>query len=145
MRTVQHILERKSGDVAHIDADASVLDAAHLMNRRRIGAVVVTRGQTVIGIFTERDVLNRVVAAEKAPADTLVREVMTSPVACCRPDTPLDECRSVMRNKRIRHLPVVAEDRLVGIISIGDLNEDERATQDETIYWLNEYMYGNYR
>jgi len=144
-RTVQHVLDKKQGPVLSIGDDATVLDAAHLMNEHRIGAVVVTHGEKVIGIFTERDVLNRIVAAEKMPSVVRVGEVMSSPVACCRPDTSLTECRGVMRSKRIRHLPVVDDDRLVGIVSIGDLNEDEREVKDETIHWLNEYLYGNYR
>ncbi len=145
MRTVQHILDKKSGEVASIEADATVLEAAHRMNQRRIGAVVVTHGEMVIGIFTERDILNRVVAASRPPAETRVRDVMTTPVACCRRDTTVDECRSVMRTRRIRHLPVVEEERLVGIVSIGDLNEDDNAVKDETIYWLKEYLKGEYR
>ena len=143
MYTVQHILDKKNNaPVATIDADATALDAARLMNERHIGALVVTRRETVIGIFTERDLLNRVIAAQSSPAGTVVKDVMTTPVACCRRDTKEAECRSVMRKKRIRHLPVVEDDRLVGIISIGDIIEDENAEKDETIHYLYDYLYG---
>ncbi|MFQ5805206.1 MAG: CBS domain-containing protein [Phycisphaerae bacterium] len=140
MGTVQKILEHKGREVVSIDDEAKVVDAARLMNERHIGALVVVRGETVVGIFTERDILNRVVAQLRDPAATTVHEVMTSPVACCSPETERAECRSVMRNRRIRHLPVVRDERLVGIISIGDILEDEGADQQETIRYLYEYL-----
>lgn len=145
MSTIQRILDKKSGSVSSIEADATVLDAAKLMNERRIGALVVTRGEKVIGIFTERDILNRVVAAQRSATETIVKDVMTAPIACCRRNTTEAECRAVMRSKRIRHIPVVEDDRLVGIISIGDIIEEETAQKDETIHLLHEYLYGNYR
>ncbi len=113
------------------------------MNERRIGGLVVTSGDRVIGIFTERDVLIRVVAAGRPPGETLVESVMTTPMACCRRDTPLAECRAVMTNKRIRHLPVVEEGKLYGIISAGDILAGEVADQRETIEYLHEYLYGH--
>ena len=145
MYRVQHILDKKGNSVATIDADATILDAAVLMNERHIGALVVTRHDKGIGIFTERDILNRVVAAQRPPAKTLVKDVMTTPVACCCRNTTEAECRAVMRKKRIRHLTVVEEGRLVGIISIGDIIEDESTEKDDTIHWLHEYLYGSYR
>ena len=141
MSTVQHILERKGQHVHSVAEDQSVLAAAALMNAHRIGAVVVTRGDAVVGIFTERDILNRVVAAQRDPAGTLVRDVMSSPVACCAPETTTQECRSVMRSRRLRHLPVVLDGRLVGIVSIGDVLEHADADQSATIQYLYEYMY----
>jgi len=145
MHTVGQILQKKGSSVASIDANATVLDAAKLMNERRIGALVITRGENVVGIFTERDILNRVVAAGRPAAETRVHDVMTSPIACCRRDTTDTECRSVMRGKRIRHLPVVEDGRLLGIISIGDIIEDQDAQKQETIQYLHEYLYGGYR
>ncbi len=142
MPTVEAILERKGRQVHSISHDATVLEAARRMNEHRIGALVVVREGKVVGIFTERDVLNRVVAAQRDPATTRVDEVMSSPVACCSPQTTRAECRHVMRERRIRHLPVVDDDgKLVGIISIGDINADEGAEQQQTIRYLYEYMY----
>jgi len=144
MSTVQTILEKKGPQVYRISEDQTVLDAARLMNEHRIGALVVTRGGKLVGIFTERDILCRIVAAQRDPARTLVREVMTSPVACCTPQTRREECRAVMRSRRLRHLPVVDGDRLVGMVSIGDVLEAAEADQVETIRYLYEYMIGQW-
>ncbi len=144
MATVQNILERKGTQVYRVREDDTVLDAARAMNTYRVGALVVTRGETVVGIFTERDILNRVVAARRDPAQVRVGEVMTSPVAVCTPQTTRHECRVVMRNRRLRHLPVVDAGRLVGIVSIGDVLEATEAEQCETIQYLHEYMYGEW-
>ncbi len=142
MPKAQSILERKGDNVITVPRGATVSEAARLMNEHRIGALVACDGERAVGIFTERDVLNRVVAAGKAPDATKVVDVMTTPMACCRRDTPLSECRAVMTLKKIRHLPVVEEGRLYGIISIGDLMAAEVATQQSTIEYLHEYMHG---
>jgi CBS domain-containing protein len=142
MPTAQTILDVKGSDVATIDQGSSVLEAAKLMNDRRIGAVVVTKGDRAVGIFTERDILNRVVAAGRMPDGTRVGEVMTSPMACCRRDTPLTECKSVMTSKHIRHLPVVEDGKLHGLVSSGDILASECADQQATIEYLHEYLYG---
>ncbi len=142
MPTARTILDRKGGDVATISRDATALAAAELMNTRHIGAVVVTEGDRVVGIFTERDILRRVVACRCNPADLKVGEVMTSPMACCRRDTTLAECRTVMTQKRIRHLPVVEDGRLYGMISSGDILALEVSEQQSTIEYLHDYLYG---
>lgn len=142
MPTTQSILDRKGTDVATIRHDASVLDAAGVMNGRRIGAVVVVNGDRVVGIFTERDILCRVVAEQRAPSDTIVESVMTSPMAVCRRDTTIVECRALMTTKRIRHLPVVEEGKLYGIISAGDILAREVVDQQATIEYLQDYLYG---
>ena len=142
MHTVQQILETKGKAVFSIAEDATAMDAAKVMNDHHIGALVVTRGEKVVGIFTERDILNRVVAQQRAPAETVVRDVMTTPVACCAPGTSRAECRGVMRGRRIRHLPVVDDDRLVGMISIGDITAREATDQASTIQYLHDYLYG---
>ena len=142
MRTVEDILKKKGADVAAVARDSSVIEAARLMNERRIGALVVTAGDQVVGIFTERDVMNQVVAAKRPTETTKVGDVMTSPCACCHSDTTLEECRNVMTDKRIRHLPVVDEGRLRGMVSIGDLMAAEAAQRQQTIEYLHEYLYG---
>ncbi len=142
MPTAKTILERKGSEVATVDHGTTVLDAARLMNERRIGAVVVTSGDRVIGIFTERDMLIRVVAAGKPPETIVVGDVMTAPMACARRDTKLSECRSVMTAKRIRHLPVVEEGKLYGMISSGDILASEVQEQQATIEYLHEYLHG---
>ncbi len=142
MPTIQIVLNRKGSDVATISRDKSVLDAAKLMNNHRIGAVVITDGENAVGIFTERDILCRIVAEGLVASDVMVGVVMTSPMACCRRDTTLSECRRVMTEKRIRHLPVVEDGTLHGMISAGDVLATEVMHQQETIEYLNEYLYG---
>ena len=143
MPTAQTILDKKGTDVATIGRNASVMEAAVLMNERKIGALVVTDEDRVVGVFTERDVLNRIVAAGKTPAETSVGDVMTSPMACCRRDTRIVECKSVMTTKRIRHLPVVEDGKLFGMISSGDILATESDDQKATIEYLHEYLYGH--
>ncbi len=142
MPNAQTILDKKGSDVATVDRATSVLDAAKLMNERRIGALVVTEGERVVGIFTERDVLIRIVAAGADVSATKVGDVMTSPMACCHRDTRLTECKTVMTEKRIRHLPVVEAGTLYGMISAGDILAGECADQQATIEYLNEYLHG---
>lgn len=144
MKTVQCILDRKGHQVHSANEEDTVLAAAEAMNKNRVGSLVVTRGDLVVGIVTERDILCRTVAARRDPAATLVKEIMSSPVACCAPETTWDECRSVMRNKRLRHLPVVREGRLVGMVSIGDVLQAEDDDHVATIHYLYEYMYGGW-
>ena len=124
--------------------DETVLSATQKMNEHSIGALlVIDDEENLVGIFTERDVLRRVVAVERAPSRVQVREVMTSEVACCRPETSIDEARSIFRQYRIRHLPVVDDrGKVQGLISIGDLNAHHSNHQEVTIHFLNEYMLG---
>jgi CBS domain-containing protein len=143
MLTAQVILDKKGTDVATVDRNGTVLDAAKIMNERHIGAVVVTSGDRVVGIFTERDILNRVVATGRVAAETHVGDVMTTPTACCLRDTPLEDCKAVMSDRRIRHLPVVEEGKLFGLISSGDILAYEQADRQATIEYLHEYLYGH--
>ncbi len=143
MAKVSDLLARKGSHVFTVGPEASVLQAALLMNEHRIGALVVVETGRVVGIFTERDVLQRVVAGQRDPSSTRVSEVMTTEVACCSPDTSLEEARGAMKNRRIRHLPVVdSELALRGLISIGDLNAQATAEQEHTIHLLQEYLHG---
>ena len=142
MSTVQSVLAKKGGQVVTIGVADTALVAATLMNERGIGGLVVLDGGRVAGMFTERDILRRVVAMRRDPATTPLREVMTSPVAFCRRETTLDECRAVMTEKRIRHLPVVDEKGVCGIVTIGDLMAHDVTDQQATIQYLNEYIFG---
>lgn len=143
MATVKEILGGKSSRVLTIGKKATVLEGATVMNDHKIGALVVTEGERIVGMFTERDVLQRVVGERRDPSATFIGEVMTVEVACCTPETTIDEARGAMKNRRIRHLPVVDDDgRLRGLISIGDLNAYQATSQEQTIYLLNEYLYG---
>lgn len=141
--TVQDVLSQKGRQIIFVAPEDTVLEAARRMNAARIGAVVVFEPQNgVVGIFTERDVLRRIVGECRSPMTTLVREVMSSPVTCCRPTTPLTECKDVMTKKRLRHLPVIENGELQGMISSGDIFAHEVALQQSTIEYLHEYLLG---
>jgi CBS domain-containing protein len=143
MSTVADILARKGSQVFTIGKEATVLQAALLMNDHKVGALVVVDDSQVIGMFTERDVLRRVVGEQRDPTKTMVADVMTTEVICCTCQTTLEEARSAMKNRRIRHLPLVDDDhRLLGLVSIGDLNAFDASSQEQTIYLLQEYLYG---
>lgn len=144
MSKVRDIIASKPGPVVTIGENRSVLDATRIMNQHKIGALVVTDGDGhVVGMFTERDVLRRVVAEQKDPASTVIAVVMTSEVIVCEADMPLESCRQMMQTKRIRHLPVVdAQGKLEGMISIGDLNAELVNNHEIQIKYLHEYIHG---
>ncbi len=141
MPTAQDLLDKKPKRVAIIAEEDTVMQAAKIMSDRRIGSLVVGRREKVVGIFTQPDVLNRVVARHRDPLETIIKDVMTTPVACCQPTTKLAECRSVMTEKRIRHLPVVVDNKLAGMISSGDILALEHGEQQQTIEYMYEYLY----
>lgn len=145
MGNVAEILRQKSGQHLHsIHPSESVLTATQLMNEHGIGALlVIDSDENLVGIFTERDVLRRVVAIELPPSSVLVGDVMTAEIACCTPETKIDDARSIFRQYRIRHLPVLSDSGdVVGLISIGDLNAYHSNHQEVTIHYLHEYMLG---
>jgi CBS domain-containing protein len=144
MATVRDILAGKSADLLTVGPGATVLEAALLMNERRVGSLLVLDGGGLCGIFTERDILRRVVAERRDPCTTPIRDVMTADVMCCRPHTNIEEARVVMMERRIRHLPVLDDGGLLcGMVSIGDLNAHEAHSKDQTIHLLHEYIYGH--
>jgi len=140
MATAEQLINLKGSTVASLPPTASVLEAAQLMNERQIGSVLVIERNTLVGIFTERDVLRRIVSEKRDPATTVLSDVMTREVGYASPHTTLDEIRSVMRERRIRHLPVLEKKRVTGIISIGDLNKADHDRKVETIRYLEQYM-----
>lgn len=143
MSTLSHILAGKPPIVHSVAPTDSVLAATQRMNRHKIGALLVMESGQIIGILTERDILQRVVAADKNPHQTRVAEVMTREVIFCDPDTATEEASSIMKTHRVRHLPVCDQDgRLLGMVSIGDLNARHANEQEITIHYLHEYVYG---
>ncbi len=157
MGTVADVLREKGPRVHVVGPKESVLDAAKRMNEHRIGALIVVdaanadghgvRAGQVVGIITERDMLTRIIAAGLDPAKTLVERVMSSPVVTCSPSATLDEVRAIMRQRRIRHVPVSERGdgkeggRLLGVVSIGDVNAAETKVMVRTIEYLEQYMY----
>ena len=143
MPQIQQILERKGTKIVSIHPQATVLEAAELMNQQQIGALVVLENDRVVGMFTERDVLRRIVAERRDAAETAVSQVMTRDVICCHAHSDVDEARTLLMRQRIRHLPVLdGDDRLVGLISIGDLNAWQLDGHEIKIQHLEAYIYG---
>jgi len=142
MSTIRDVLADKGTEVATISPNASALEAADLMNERRIGALCVVEGETMVGVFTERDLLNRVVSAKLDAATTKIADVMTSTVITCGPEGKTKDCAAVMSYKRVRHLPVVEHGKLVGMVSCGDLIAREVTEKQAFIDDLYQYLHG---
>ncbi len=143
MPIVRDILARKGAETVTVSPAVSVLEAAQIMNGRGIGAVLVVDEGELVGIFTERDVMRRVVAEQLDPAATPVGDVMTRHLVTTRIDITVEECASQMTTRRIRHLPVIGETGLAGVITIGDLLAWQVAEQAVTIAQLNSFVYDN--
>ncbi len=142
MITVRQLLRGKGHDVWHIAPDASVYDALMLMAIKEIGSLLVIEGEKLVGIISERDYARKVVLKEKTSMDTPVKEIMTQEVISLRPEQTIQECMALMTDKRIRHLPVLENDRLVGIISIGDVVKAIISQQEFMIEQLERYIEG---
>lgn len=141
MPTVTDLLIKKGRQVWCTEPTATVRAATRVMNEHRVGALMVCESDKVLGVFTERDVLTRVVAEGSDPDATLVNQVMTSPVAYCTPDTSVDQCRSIMTEKRIRHLPVMEDKKLVGVVTVGDVLAHEAQHLQQTVRYLEDYIH----
>ena len=133
------ILEEKGGHVLEIDADATVLEAVQQMVAMNVGSLLVTVEGEVTGIVTERDYLRRVTLEDRTE-DAPVREIMSAPLVVATPETTIDECMALMTDRRIRHVPVVEEGEVVGLVSIGDLVKFKSKLQTFEIQFLNDYI-----
>jgi CBS domain-containing protein len=142
MDTVRHILQLKGKDVWSIRPDATILDALRLMDAKGVGALVVTQGNHLVGIISERDYARKVVLKGKSSKDTPVREIMTEKVITVHPDQTLDECMDLMVSKSIRHLPVIDEERVVGVISMRDVMSAIIHRQREALKQSEQRSYG---
>lgn len=143
MPTAKDILAlKKSLEVITVAPGACVRDACRVMKERRIGAVLVSEGETLHGIFTERDVVNLVVAGEKDAVLTRVAEVMTRKVIAVQSDRAVEDIEAIMRQERVRHVPVVDGKTLVGMLSIGDINAYNAAEDHQNVEYLTQYIHG---
>jgi CBS domain-containing protein len=142
MADVAKILSEKGGDVIRIAGDATVFDAIKMMVEANVGAILVTGSDPdkIDGIFTERDYLRRIAVEGRTSRETLVRDVMTSPVIVVGPETTVEEAMALMTDRRIRHAPVVDDDHLLGMVSIGDLVRLQSQEQSFKIRYLTEYI-----
>src|SRR4029079_13887617 len=142
MAVVRDLLARKGTDVVSIQPSASVLEAARVMNDRGVGGIVVVDDTNArLGIFTERDILRRVVAAGLPPETTKVADVFTRDIVTCTPDMNVEESGSIMTTRRVRHLPVVDVVGLHGVVTIGDLLAHRLSDQETTIQHSNSYVF----
>lgn len=140
MKTVKQLLDEKGRDVWSIGPDDSVVDAIKLMAEKGIGALLVMEGDDVVGIVSERDYARKVILQERSSQKTTVREIMTTRVYYVFLDETAEECLAVMTDKRIRHLPVMDQERVVGVVSIGDLVKAVISEQQFMIEQLTNYI-----
>ena len=142
--TISSVLRQKSGDIYHVSPGHSVYDAIEMMADKHVGALLVIADGRLVGVISERDYARKVILKGKASKQTLVEEIMTSPVVYVSPQHTVDECMALMTEKRVRHLPVCHDDRVVAMISIGDLVKWIIDGQDRTIHQLEDYISGKY-
>jgi CBS domain-containing protein len=140
MNQVSEILADKGRNVLEIDAGATVREAVRAMVDANVGSLLVTSSGDVVGIVTERDYLRRVALEGRTDDDTTVGEIMTAPLVVVGPETSIDECMAVMTDRRIRHLPVVEDGKVVGLVSIGDLVKFKSRLQSFEIQYLTDYI-----
>ena len=140
MTTVQHLLDEKGHDVLSIQPDDSVFDAIQKMANKDVGSLVVMEDDEPVGIFTERLYSRNVFLKGRSSPETPVRDIMRTHVICARLEQTVEQCMAVMTEKRVRHLPVMDDERLVGIVSIGDLVKSIIADQKFTIEQLEHYI-----
>jgi len=142
MKTVKDILRIKGHDVWSTTPDATVYQALQTMAEKNVGALVVLDADTVVGIMSERDYARKVILHGRSSREIQVREIMTSEVYYVRPDQNIEDCMALMTDKRVRHLPALENDQLVGVISIGDVVKALIAEHESTIRHLEDYITG---
>jgi CBS domain-containing protein len=140
MKLVKHILEAKGNDIWRVAPDDSVLDAIKMMAEKGVGALLVMDGAKLVGIISERDYARKVILKGKSSEKTPVSEIMTGEVVCAAPDESVEDCMRLMTEKRIRHLPVTQDEKVVGVLSIGDLVKAIIEDQHFTIKQLEMYI-----
>lgn len=140
MKRVKDILIAKGNEVFSITPDTSVYDAVHLLAEKEIGALLVMEGPLLVGIISERDYARQIILKGRSSENTKVREIMTSKVLHATPENDTGECMTIMTDNRIRHLPIILDGQVVGVISIGDLVRSIIAEQESTIVDLKKYI-----
>src|SRR5688572_23555336 len=141
MKNLKQLISTKGGQVYFIGPDAKVIEALQLMAHKDVGALVVMEGEKLVGIISERDYARKVILQGRSSHDLPVREIMTSEVITVDPECTVEECMSLVTQKRVRHLPVTESGRLIGVVSIGDLVKEVIAEQEQTIKQLESYIH----
>src|SRR3954468_18069113 len=141
MKTVRQLLQGKTKALSTITPETRVIEALKVMAEKDIGALLVVEGGRLVGILSERDYARKVILQGKSSQDTPVREIMTERVVYVQPRNTVDECMALMTDKRIRHLPVLENDKLIGVLSIGDLVKETISEQQFTIKQLESYIH----
>lgn len=144
MSRVSEILEHKGGMVLSVNSNETVLNAISLMAEVNIGAVLVLEDETIVGIFTERDYLQKIALKSRSSQDTKLGEVMTTPVISAEPGDSVQQCMETMTTCHCRHLPVVDNGKLLGIVSIGDLVKKMLDEKQNEVEKLSQYITGTY-
>jgi len=144
MFTVKNMLDEKGCDVWTISPEAKIIEALKLMADKSLGALVVTYKNKVVGIISERDYARKVILRGKSSIDTPVKEIMTAQIYFVTPDLSAEECMAIMTKRHIRHLPVIDEGKLAGLISIGDVVKTIISAQKIAIENLQNYIMGKY-
>ena len=139
-RNVKELVEQKGADVWSVRPDVTVFETLELMASKEIGAVLVFDGERLVGMFSERDYARQVILKGKASKDTPVRDVMTARVTYVRPEQTVEDCMALMTDKRVRHLPVLDEGRVIGVISIGDVVKAVISEKQFIIEQLENYI-----
>jgi len=142
MTNVRHILQEKGGQLWSVSPETIVFDALQLMADKNCGALVVLEGDKLVGIFSERDYARKIILKGRKSRETAVSEIMTTEVTSVDPGQSVDDCMTLMTEKRIRHLPVLEQDKLVGVISIGDVVKAVISEREFTIKQLENYITG---
>lgn len=141
MKTVSQLLQGKGSNVWSVTPDSSVFEALKLMADKNVGALLVMNDGKLRGILSERDYARKVILLGKSSHELAVRDIMSDKVVCVGPQQTVDECMALMSSKRIRHLPVLANGQVVGVLSIGDLVKAIIALQQQTIQQLESYIH----
>jgi len=141
MKSLKQLLSAKGGEVYSVGAGAKVIEALQIIAQKDVGALVVMEGERLAGILSERDYARKVILQGRSSQDVSVRDIMTSEVITIDPSRTVEECMALVTQRRVRHLPVVENGRLIGVVSIGDLVKEVIAEQGETIKQLESYIH----
>ena len=144
MNTIGHLLKSKGNDILSVEPNATVFEALQIMSENNVGALLVIHKGKLVGVFSERDYARKIILKGKQSKDTSVSELMTKEVLYINPQSTIQDCLVVMSTKHIRHMPVLEEEKLIGIVTIGDIVKQIISEQKTTIQELEQYITGTY-